>query len=478
MATKDNKILRNKWFYAIELMLDVIIITLSYYLGFKLQRAELFADKIPNDLIIILLYIAVISLIFILLFKINRCGQKALSTTIFNILLILPLIALSSVFIDFILKGIGIWRRTIFYAFCFQIPTLIILKFIIFKIHNRLIKLRHCIVVGANLEDAALFALKLIDDKNNIYEVKHLAQQNSPQLYDCINNSMYVFICSSCEQNIKTQLIEYCVTNNIDCAIIPNINDIVLNSGYFNNINDIMLLGIDIKQDIESRIIKRIIDIIISVISLIILLPLILIIVILIKLQDGGKVIYSQKRITIHNKPFTIYKFRTMIEGAEKKTGAVLASINDKRITKLGKFLRASRMDEIPQLFNVLKGEMSIVGPRPERPDLIDDIIKTVPEFKYRTLVKAGLTGLAQTMGKYNTTFSDKLLFDLYYANNYSFILDLKIMFYTLHTLIRPSVTNGLSDEKYDINALDILKSKGYKIVENDGCADILLGDN
>jgi lipopolysaccharide/colanic/teichoic acid biosynthesis glycosyltransferase len=126
----------------------------------------------------------------------------------------------------------------------------------------------------------------------------------------------------------------------------------------------------------------------------------------------------------------------------------------------LGKFLRASRIDEIPQLYNVLKGEMSLVGPRPERPDLAKGVIDEIPEFKYRTLVKAGLTGLAQTMGRYDTSFKDKLMFDIYYVNNYSLILDLKILFYTLHTITKPSVTSGISE---NIDSIELLEKRGYK---------------
>lgn len=468
MPNNKNKVIRNKWFYSIELLLDILIITISYYYGFRIQRPDLFIVAIPSNVIITLIYIGIISLILLVNFKIYRCGEKPYSSTIFYLLLTIPIIALSSVIIDFIIKGVGLWRKTIFYAICIQIPAFLIIKFITIRIHKLVIKLKISIIVGATLDDALKLSLKILDDNYNLYDIRYLARDNSDNLYNFINQSMQVIICSSCEKNKKTKIIEYCAINNIDCIIVPSFNDIVINSGKFNNRNDTMFLDMAIKLDIESRFIKRTIDIIISSISLLILSPLMIAVATLIKLQDGGKPIYSQKRLSRNNREFNIYKFRTMIEDAEKGTGAVLATINDSRITKLGKFLRASRIDEIPQLFNVLKGEMSLVGPRPERPDLIKKIVVDVPEFRYRTLVKAGVTGLAQTMGRYDTEFKDKLLFDLFYVNNYSIILDLKIMFYTLHTLIKPSVTLGINNDMNNVNIKDALNRKGYSFQNND----------
>jgi lipopolysaccharide/colanic/teichoic acid biosynthesis glycosyltransferase len=225
-----------------------------------------------------------------------------------------------------------------------------------------------------------------------------------------------------------------------------------------------------VKMDAETRIVKRTVDIIVSAISLLVLLPFILIVCAAIKISDGGKILFRQERVTRDNKVFTLYKFRTMIENAEKDTGAVLSGLNDKRVTKLGKFLRATRIDEIPQLLNVLKGEMSLVGPRPERPELIRATVGEIPEFAYRTLVKAGLTGLAQTLGRYDTEFKDKVRFDLFYVNNFSLILDLKIIFYTIHTIFTPSVTAGVDLEKEKSDALSLLKEKGLRFKTEDEC--------
>ena len=136
-----------------------------------------------------------------------------------------------------------------------------------------------------------------------------------------------------------------------------------------------------------------------------------------------------------------------MIMNAEKQTGAVLAKQNDNRITKVGNFIRKTRFDELPQLVNILNGDMSFVGPRPERPEIYEEICKTMPEFKYRLVVKAGLTGYAQIYGKYNTSLRDKLLLDLYYIENYSIIDDIKLLLLTLKIVFNKESTEGVIDE-------------------------------
>ncbi len=152
-------------------------------------------------------------------------------------------------------------------------------------------------------------------------------------------------------------------------------------------------------------------------------------------------------RLTEDEKQVKIIKFRSMGMNAEKKTGAVLASENDDRITPVGKFIRKTRMDELPQLINILKGEMSFVGPRPERPEIHYEICKEMPEFNYRLVVKAGLTGYAQVYGKYNTSLRDKLLLDLYYIENYSVIDDIKLILLTLKIIFNKEATEGVTEE-------------------------------
>ncbi len=176
-----------------------------------------------------------------------------------------------------------------------------------------------------------------------------------------------------------------------------------------------------------------------------------------IKFYDKGPILYKQTRLTKDDKEFKIYKFRSMIVNAEGDGVAKLAKENDDRITPVGHFIRATRIDELPQLFNILKGDMSFVGPRPERPEIANEYCKEIPEFCFRTKVKAGLTGYAQVYGKYNTTPYDKLKLDLFYISNYSLWTDIKLILMTVKIIFKKEATEGVDDDwtaaTKDINA-------------------------
>ena len=201
---------------------------------------------------------------------------------------------------------------------------------------------------------------------------------------------------------------------------------------------------------IEQRFVKRILDIVFSVLGLILSSPFFAVIALMIKCTDRGSVFYRQDRLTQNGKVFSICKFRTMIQDAEKDTGARLASDHDDRILPVGKFLRRTRLDELPQLWNILKGEMSVVGPRPERPELAEEIEKEIPEFHDRLKVKAGLTGYAQIYGKYNTTSYDKLKLDLSYIRKYSVFLDLKLILMTPKIMFMKESTEGVKEDGHN----------------------------
>ena len=199
--------------------------------------------------------------------------------------------------------------------------------------------------------------------------------------------------------------------------------------------------------DFEQQLLKRVFDVVFSLIALIPAAPFMLISALAVKLYDGGPVFYKQKRLTLNGKEFDVYKFRSMIVDAEKDGKPRLASEEDDRITPVGKILRKFRVDEFPQLLNILKGDMSVVGPRPERPELTKEYEKEMPEFGFRLKVKAGLTGYAQVTGTYDTTPYDKLKMDLMYIENYSIRLDLQIILMTLKTMLFPPKNNAETEE-------------------------------
>lgn len=176
-----------------------------------------------------------------------------------------------------------------------------------------------------------------------------------------------------------------------------------------------------------------------------------------IKLGDHGPIFYSQVRIGKNGKPFKVHKFRTMRTDAEKYSGPQLAEENDPRITKVGRILRATRLDELPQIWNVVVGDMSLVGPRPERPFFVEQFIKEIPEYAYRTNIKPGITGLAQVYGKYNTTAYDKLVYDLMYIQQCSVVEDLIIMIQTVRVIFTESATEGAGiQQEKDLSSYEI----------------------
>ena len=254
-------------------------------------------------------------------------------------------------------------------------------------------------------------------------------------------------VISDVHSEMRNRILKYCYAKEIRVYITPKVSDILLRNAESLHMFDTPLMlvrgsGLTIGQ----KFFKRLTDIVISLIMIVIASPFMLVAAILIKSYDHGPVLFKQKRLTEGRKEFYVYKFRSMIVDAEKDGVARLASANDSRITPVGKFIRATRMDELPQLFNILKGDMSIVGPRPERPEIAEEYEKEIPEFAYRLKVKAGLTGYAQIYGKYNTTAYDKLKLDLMYIEGYHILIDFKLILTTIKIIFMKESTEGVEE--------------------------------
>lgn len=257
---------------------------------------------------------------------------------------------------------------------------------------------------------------------------------------------------------MRNDYIKFCFENSVRAYIAPKISDIIIRGADDIRLFDTpLLLCRNYGLDFEQRFLKRLFDIVFSAIVLIPAAPFMLVSALCIKLYDRGPVFYKQKRLTIDGREFYVYKFRSMIVNAEKDGIPQLCTDEDSRITPVGKILRKCRLDELPQLINIIKGEMSVVGPRPERPELTAEYKKEMPEFEYRLKVKAGLTGYAQVTGVYDTSPYDKLKMDLMYIENYSMKLDLQIVLMTIKTMLFPGKSNaetelGVLPEEQDKN--------------------------
>ncbi|MGN0946870.1 MAG: sugar transferase [Megasphaera sp.] len=265
-----------------------------------------------------------------------------------------------------------------------------------------------------------------------------------------------VIICSDIPIAVKSDIVNYCTDKEIQPYIIPSSYEIFCNGAMLQKIDDVPVFRPkSLRLSVEQRAVKRTVDIIISAIAAVCALPFAIPVAIAIKLEDGGPVLYSQVRVGRFGKEYKVYKFRSMRTDAEKYSGPQLATDNDPRITKVGKFIRATRLDELPQILNVLNGDMSLVGPRPERPYFVEQFKQENPEYAYRHNVKPGITGLAQVFAKYNTTPYDKLVYDLMYIENYSILEDFVIMIQTVKILVTKSATEGK-----DVSGKDLDLSK------------------
>ena len=269
-------------------------------------------------------------------------------------------------------------------------------------------------------------------------------------------SSFDTIICGQISAQARESIVRYCFENNKRLFIVPSVQDIILNNTQQTFVGDsVVYLCRNRIFTAEQLIIKRLCDILISLFGIILTSPLMLITALLIKIQDGGPVFFRQERYTRNFNRFMIIKFRSMVVDAEKH-GAQFTTPNDPRITPVGRFIRATRIDELPQFFNILKGDMSLVGPRAERIENVDYYCQKMPEFKYRMKVKAGLTGYAQIYGRYNTSYEDKLKLDLLYIENASLMQDFQLLFQTVRVLFIPSE----STEGFDDSTIDEMEKK------------------
>lgn len=248
---------------------------------------------------------------------------------------------------------------------------------------------------------------------------------------------------------LRNVILKMCYENDIRAYSTTKISDILIRGAESLHLFDTpLLLYRNNGLNFEQRFVKRTMDIVVSLLMLIITSPIFLCAAIAIKMYDGGPVFYRQARYTLNGKVFNIYKFRSMIVDAEKDGKSQPATDHDPRITPVGRVLRAMRLDELPQLIDILIGNMSLVGPRPERIEHVDKYSEDIPEFKYRLKVRGGLTGYAQLYGKYNTSPYDKLQLDLIYIQNYSIFLDIRLIFMTLKIMFMKESTEGFSEQQ------------------------------
>lgn len=292
------------------------------------------------------------------------------------------------------------------------------------------------------------------------YNISYISPENID--VDSFNNIDEVLVSQNIMPKKKEEIVSYILTNNLSYKIIPGNYEIVVATSYEGQIYDSFIFYKNSSRRLGYKFFKRLIDIIGSLLLFIISWPFMILAIIALKIENiGAPIFYTQPRVTINERIFDVLKFRSMIVNAEEESGAVVAQKNDARITKVGSILRKFRIDELPQLINVLKGDMSLVGPRPERPEFTSEYENSIQLYSYRHRVKAGLTGLAQISGYYSTTIEDKTKHDLFYVEKHSILLDIKIILLTIEVILDPSKAEGQGDYA---NLEEILERYKFKI--------------
>ncbi|MCR5667042.1 MAG: sugar transferase [Eubacterium sp.] len=338
----------------------------------------------------------------------------------------------------------------------------LIMSYIFSVIYHRLYVPRNMVLIYGDIK-AVSIKLKL-DTRSDKYRITRMVSTDEGLEAICrIIDQHDAVVINDVHAEMRNDIMKYCYKTCTRAYIVPKISDIINRGAKDINLFDTPLLlvkGTGLTRAQAAG--KRAFDLIFSIIALAPGLPIMLIVAIAIKLDDHGPVFYRQKRVTKDGQVFDILKFRSMVVDAEKDGKSRPATQNDPRITRVGKVIRASRLDELPQVLNIFKGDMSWCGPRPERCEHVEKYTKLIPEFVYRSKVKGGLTGYAQIYGKYNTSAYDKLRLDLMYIENYSILTDLKLLLMTIKIMFKKESTEGF-DKVIDEHVLQELVEKNKR---------------
>lgn len=305
------------------------------------------------------------------------------------------------------------------------------------------------LVIGAGCDEAGVLRqFEAVRERYRITAVLH-ADGDADALLAQLGPYSTVIV-GGIDPELRLRLMGHCFERSKRLFVIPTVQDLLFHNAHETFVGDsLVYLCRNRALSVEQLAVKRLMDIVLSLLGIVVTSPLMLAAAIAIKAYDGGPVLFRQERYTRNCERFTLIKFRSMVVDAEPE-GAQLTVEHDSRITPVGRILRRTRIDELPQFFNILRGEMSLVGPRAERIENVEYYCKRLPEFRYRMKVKAGLTGYAQIFGHYNTSYEDKLKMDLLYIENFSLVHDLQLLFLTVRALLLPSSTQGFQRAHFD----------------------------
>lgn len=445
---------------------DVFFFNLSIILGFVLK----FGMTIPAYNFLSYeksaIYISIFFIFLNLLLGSYIFYNRTISDIIFVTVIGQFLTILSIMIITFVGRWFTFPRSVLIYSFVTSVIILSLWRIIVYFLYIKMSSLKKVVILGQ--EKSAFAATKnFTTHKNKKHKVTDVVLGNYyKNLETILPNVDIVYVSSTIDDHEKGKIYQLVIKNGKKMFLDTSFENLIMIKPNMMNFEDESIIEVsDFGIPPEDNFVKRLFDIIISGALLIITSPIMIITAILVKLTSPGPVIYKQTRISYKQKEFPILKFRTMSATAESKSGPVLATTNDSRVTGIGKYLRALRIDELPQLINVVRGEMSIVGPRPERPFFVEQFNEENPNYYLRHNVRAGITGYAQVYGKYASDYNSKLNFDLLYIKNYSLLLDMKILLQTIKILFDKVSSKGVDELEADLTPnIEYYKEKEIKI--------------
>jgi len=436
---------KEKIFAFFQFIVDLLIVFISYYGLVYLKKYVGKAYSTQNILAVkeILPYILIAFIALFFVYKLYEIDEMDVYEAFLGVVFSSIIIALVALALSFFVRAFAVPRTLIVYAFIFQAVFLLVSHYIIYKIYFYISSPIKGLVISSD-SDGAKRVVRYIGELKRKVKLEELVlgkKINFKNVLDDAANTYDMFILdNSIPLEDKNQIIRLLAYKDKLVYIVPDVYELLLLNPTPHIIGDKMFLEVSFSSITGmDRVAKRVLDIIVSVVALIVFSPVILVVSLAILMDSGRPIYYLQERAGINGKVFKTIKFRTMIQNAEKDTGAILSNENDSRVTRSGKFLRRTGLDEIPQFVNVLRGEMSVAGPRPERPELIKEIKNDVPDFDMRLKVKPGITGFAQLAGKYDTPFDEKLKMDLAYGKQrFLFFTDIYIILNTIKLFFLP----------------------------------------
>lgn len=428
---------------------DVCFFNLSIILGFFLK----FGMEIPAYNFLSYQKSAVYISIFFIFLNLLLGSYIFYNRTISDIIFVTVIGQFLTILSIMIITFAGRWftfpRSVLIYSFATGVVVLSLWRIFVYVLYLKMSSVKKVVILGQ--EKNALAATKnFMTHKNKKHKVTDVVLGNYYDNLEKILPSVdIVYVSSTIDDEEKAKIYQLVIKAEKKMFLDTSFENLIMIKPNMMNFEDESIIEVsDFGIPPEESFFKRLFDLIISGVLLIITSPIMIITAILVKLTSPGPVVYKQTRITYRQKEFSILKFRTMSATAESKSGPVLATTNDNRITGIGKYLRALRIDELPQLINVLRGEMSIVGPRPERPFFVEQFNEENPNYYLRHNVRAGITGYAQVYGKYASDYNSKLNFDLLYIKNYTLLLDMKILLQTIKILFDKVSSKGLEEDE------------------------------